>query len=217
MGMHLETQGDAPARAAAYQRAERLDPTSAEIPAALAELYARLNRPADAIAAGERAVKANPTNPRPTGFSAACTRGCPRCRNTRQAERHTYTERAIANLEKANRNAHPSVPTMLGRFTSLDGQYEKAIAMLVPFVTDQPDQVDAVAHARGGLSGHRSRCRGYRAAREIGCRMRPSCTARSGRSIRMPAAGTMPPARLTAPSKSGRRVCRCARSGRPRC
>ena len=43
MGMHLETQGDAPGAAAAYQRAEKLDPASAEIPAALAELYARLN------------------------------------------------------------------------------------------------------------------------------------------------------------------------------
>src|SRR5262245_59650351 len=58
MGMQLETQGDAPGAAAAYQRAEKLDPSSAEIPAALAELYARLNRPTEAIAAGERAVKA---------------------------------------------------------------------------------------------------------------------------------------------------------------
>src|SRR3990170_3236947 len=60
MGMQLEMQGDGPGATAAYLRAERLDPTSAEIPAALAELYARLNRPADAPAAGERAVQAKP-------------------------------------------------------------------------------------------------------------------------------------------------------------
>ena len=63
MGLHLEAQGDGPGATAAYLRAEKLDPTSAEIPAALAELYARLNRPAEAIAAGERAIKANPSNP----------------------------------------------------------------------------------------------------------------------------------------------------------
>jgi hypothetical protein len=56
LGLHLETKGDASGATAAYLRAEKLDPTSAEIPAALAELYQRLNRPADAIAAGERAV-----------------------------------------------------------------------------------------------------------------------------------------------------------------
>src|SRR4029450_8919060 len=39
MGLQLETQGDGPGASAAYQRAEKLDPTSAEIPAALAELY----------------------------------------------------------------------------------------------------------------------------------------------------------------------------------
>ena len=34
---------------------------------------------------------------------------------------------------------------MLGRLYIADGQYDKAIAMLAPFVTDQPDQVEAVA------------------------------------------------------------------------
>ena len=120
-------------------------PASAEIPAALAELYARLNRPADAIAAGERAVKANPSNPEANWILGSLYARMSEMPNTRDADRHVYTQRAIANLEKANRNAHPSVPMMLGRLYILDGQYEKAIAMLVPFVTDQPDQVEAVA------------------------------------------------------------------------
>ena len=145
MGLHLETQGDGPGASAAYQRAERLDPTSAEIPAALAELYARLNRPADAIAAGERAVKANPTNPEANWILGSLYARMSEMPNTRPADRRTYTERAIVNLEKANRNAHPSVPTMLGRLYIPDSQFEKAIAMLVPVVADQPDQVDAVA------------------------------------------------------------------------
>ena len=145
MGLHLEAQGDGPGATAAYLRAEKLDPTSAEIPAALAELYARLNRPADAIAAGERAIKANPTNPEANWILGSLYARMAEMPSTRPADRRPYTERAIANLEKANRNAHPSVPTMLGRLYVADGQYEKAIAMLAPYVNDQPDQVEAVA------------------------------------------------------------------------
>jgi tetratricopeptide (TPR) repeat protein len=145
MGLQLETQGDGAGASAAYQRAEKLDPSSAEIPAALAELYARLNRPADAIAAGERAVKANPANPEANWILGSLYARMSEMPNTRQADRRTYAERAIANLEKANRNAHPSVPTMLGRLYVAAEQHEKAIAMLAPFVTDQPDQIEAVA------------------------------------------------------------------------
>ena len=145
MGLQLETQGDGPGAAAAYQRAEKLDPTSAEIPAALAELYGRLNRAADAVAAGERAIKANPTNPEANWILGSLYARMSEMPSTRQADRRTYTERAIANLEKANRNAHPSVPIMLGRLYVMDGQFEKAIAMLAPFVTEQPEQIEAVA------------------------------------------------------------------------
>lgn len=145
MGLHLEAQGDGPGATAAYLRAEKLDPTSAEIPAALAELYARLNRPTEAIAAGERAIKANPANPEANWILGSLYARMAEMPSTRPADRRPYTERAIANLEKANRNAHPSVPTMLGRLYIADGQYEKAIAMLAPYVTDQPDQVEAVA------------------------------------------------------------------------
>src|ERR671912_346414 len=145
MGLQLELRGDAPGATAAYLRAERLDPTSAEIPAALAELYARLGRANEAIAAGERAVKANPTNPEANWILGSLFARMADAPNTRQADRRSYTARAIANLEHANRNAHPGLPAMLGRLYIADGQYDKAIAMLAPFVADQPDQVDAIA------------------------------------------------------------------------
>jgi tetratricopeptide (TPR) repeat protein len=145
MGLQLELRGDAPGATAAYLRAEQLDPTSAEIPAALAELYARLNRPAEAIAAGERAVKANPANPEANWILGSLYARMADVPNTRQADRRTYVTRAIANLEKANRNAHPGVPTLLGRLYIADGQHEKAISMLAPFVAEQPDQTDAIA------------------------------------------------------------------------
>jgi tetratricopeptide (TPR) repeat protein len=145
MGMQLEMQGDGPGATAAYLRAERLDPKSAEIPAALAELFARLNRPAEAIAAGERAVKASPSNPEANWILGSLYARMAEMPNARPPERRTYTERAITSLEKANRNAHASVPTMLGRLYIADSQYDKAIAMLAPLVTDEPDQVEAVA------------------------------------------------------------------------
>ncbi len=145
MGLHYETQGDSTNALAAYQRAERLDPQSAEIPAALAELYFRLNRPTDAIAAGERAVKANPSNPEANWILGSLYARMSEMPSTRDADRRTYSARAIANLEKANRNAHPGVPMMLARLYIASEQYEQAVALLVTLVRDEPDQVEAVA------------------------------------------------------------------------
>ena len=145
MGLHLESQGNAEGATAAYQRAERLDPESAEIPAALAELYARTNRPTDAIAAGERAIKANPANPEANWILGSLYSRLAETPSTREADRRTYAQRAIVNLEKASRNAHPGVPVMLGRLYLADRQYDKAIAMLQPFILEQPEQVEAVA------------------------------------------------------------------------
>ncbi len=145
MGLHSESQGDSTAALAAYQRAERLDPASAEIPAALAELYARLNRPTDAVAAGERAVKADPSNPEANWILGSLYARMSEMPNTRDADRRAYSQRAIANLEKANRNAHPSVPMMLARLYIADQQYEKAVTLLVTLVTDEPEQIEAVA------------------------------------------------------------------------
>jgi tetratricopeptide (TPR) repeat protein len=145
MGLHYESQGDSTNALAAYQRAEKLDPQSAEIPAALAELYARMNRPSDAVAAGERAVKADPSNPEANWILGSLYARMAEMQTTRETDRRTYAQRAIANLEKANRNAHPGVPMMLARLYIADGQHDKAVALLVPFVTDQPEQIEAVA------------------------------------------------------------------------
>ncbi len=145
IGLHLESQGDNAGASAAYQRAERLDPQSAEIPAALAELYVRMNRPADAIEAGERAVKANPANPEANWVLGTLYARMADMPNTREPDRRNYMHRAIANLEKANRNAHPAVTIILARLYLADRQYEKAVALLAPFVNEQPEEAEAVA------------------------------------------------------------------------
>src|SRR5205823_7015765 len=115
LGLHLEALGDGTGAAAAYEKAEKLDPQSAEVPAALAALYARLNRGADAIAAGERAIKADPANAEANwilGNLYARTVDAPA---TRAQDRASNAQKAIASLERANPNAHPGVPVMLGR------------------------------------------------------------------------------------------------------
>jgi tetratricopeptide (TPR) repeat protein len=144
-GLHLEMSGDAAGATSAYERAETLDPQSAEIPAALAALYARLNRQADAIAAGERAIKADPESPEANWILGNLYTRMVELPNTRTQDRVTYAQKAIANLERADENAHPAVPVMLGRLYLANRQYDKAILLLVPFIVEQPDQVEAVA------------------------------------------------------------------------
>src|SRR6202163_426102 len=102
LGLHLETSGDAAGAAAAYERAEQLDPQSAEIPAALAALYARLNRGSAAIAAGERAVKADPDNPEANWILGNLYASLVEQPTTSSADRRSDAQKAIANLERAN-------------------------------------------------------------------------------------------------------------------
>ena len=186
IGLQLESQGDSAGATAAYQRAERLDPQSAEIPAALAELYARMNRPADAIAAGERAVKANPTNPEANwilGSLYARMAEMPNTRAGRSAHLHrardceprkSQSQRAPERADHA-RTAVPRGPSV---------RQSDCAARAVRHRSARPGRSGCAA--RRSVSGDRSRCRGDRAAREVGRRTRPSCTARSDRCIRMP-------------------------------
>ena len=145
LGLHLETSGDAAGAAAAYERAEQLDSQSAEIPAALAALYARLNRGSAAIAAGERAVKADPDNPEANWILGNLYASLVEQPMTSSADRKSDAQKAIANLERANPNAHPAVPVMLGRLYLANRQFDKVIALLAPFIIEQPDQIEAVA------------------------------------------------------------------------
>jgi tetratricopeptide (TPR) repeat protein len=144
LGLHLESMGDAAGATAAYQRAETLDPRSAEIPAALAELYARTNRPADAIAAGERAVKANPANPEANWILGSLLARMVEMPSTRDEDRQAYAHRAAESLAKADTNAHPGAPVMLGRVYLATRQFANAISLLAPLVVDEPDNTQAV-------------------------------------------------------------------------
>jgi tetratricopeptide (TPR) repeat protein len=145
LGLHLEGQGNAQGAIAAYQRAEKIDPRSAEIPAALAELYARMNRSSDAIAAAERALKINQSNSEANWILGSLYARMSELPNTPDRDRRAYADKAVANLEQADRNAHPGVPLMLGRLYLATRQFDKATALLVPYIAEEPDQVEAIS------------------------------------------------------------------------
>ena len=166
IGLHLESQGDSAGASTAYQRAERLDPKSSEIPAALAELYARMNRPQDAIAAGERAIKASPNNPEANWILGSLYARMAEMPNTREADRRSYSQRAIPNLEKANRNAHAGVPMMLERLYIAEKQYDKAVALLEQSVEDSPELYGALGQVYQDLGRWQDAAKAYQAAVE---------------------------------------------------
>lgn len=144
IGLALEMEGDTAGASAAYERAARLDPASAEIPAALATLYARQNRTADAVAAAERAVKANPSNPEANWILGQLYYRLSDATTTADRDRPDFVARAITALEKTNTNAHPGVPLMLAQLYFQTRDFAKTITLLGPFVAEQPEQTDAV-------------------------------------------------------------------------
>ena len=62
-GRHLESLGQPVEALAAYERASKLEPASAQIRAEIAALHARNNRPEEAIAAAKSALKLDAGNP----------------------------------------------------------------------------------------------------------------------------------------------------------
>ena len=62
MARRLEAAGDNAGALASLERARKLDPQAAEIPAEIAGYYERQNGPADAVAAAEQALKLDKAN-----------------------------------------------------------------------------------------------------------------------------------------------------------
>ena len=69
-----------------------------------------MNRPNDAIAAGERAVKANPSSAEANWILGNLYARMSEMANTNDKDRLGYVQRAVERLERADRNAHPGVP-----------------------------------------------------------------------------------------------------------
>jgi tetratricopeptide (TPR) repeat protein len=136
MARRLESTGDNPGALAALERAKKLDPQSGEISAEIAGYYFRQNRPADAIAAAEQALRldkesveahsvlgnvyaawADGATPPPPGQSAAATR-----------------DRAIEHLSAIQASplmaTNPNLQMTLGRLHLRAGKPELAVPIL---------------------------------------------------------------------------------------
>ena len=144
LARHLDANDDADGAIAALQRAAKLDPSSAEIPAELASLYARQNRIKEAMAAGEQALKIDPDNVTANrvlgtlyaSIVQSARPGAPVDRDT--------AERAIRYLEKSRGNEAVGVELLLGRMYLRIGAWDRAIGIFSKLVEDEPGFTEAV-------------------------------------------------------------------------
>lgn len=137
-GRHLEGEGEIDAAVEAYRRAVALDPSSAEIQAELAGLYARQNKAEEAIAAAQASLAADPENAEAHWVLgtvyAALAQG-----NSDEPPAATETlDKAILHLEKARpeRRYDLGLALALGRLYLRKSSYDKAIESL-KWLTDQ--------------------------------------------------------------------------------
>ncbi len=142
LAQRLDAARDREGAIAALKRAMALDGTSAELPAALADLYFDMDRTAEATEAAERALTIDAANRdahRVLGmlFAAAATDS----KGAREA-RQGYLKSAIAHLEQAaaerpGLQADANLRAMLARLHILNGDYEKAIPLLSELVRQE--------------------------------------------------------------------------------
>lgn len=142
LAQRLDAARDRDGAVAALKRAMTLDSTSAELPAALADLYLDMDRAEEATTAAEQALKIDSTNRDAhrvlgTLFAAAATD----TKGSREA-RQGYLKSAIAHLEqaatdRAGLQADPNLRAMLARLHVLNSEYDKAIPLLTELVRQE--------------------------------------------------------------------------------
>lgn len=166
-GRLLEARGELDAAIEAYRRAAVLDPTSAEIPAELAALYARQNRAADAIASAEDALRLDEANAQAhrilgtvhAALAEAATTSELRRPGTPARQANEHTAKAIAHLERALalRPAQPDLQLTLGRAYLTGGRADRAVELLADAWADEPNSPDTallLAHAYEAAGRH---------------------------------------------------------------
>lgn len=130
---------------AAYRRAMTLDPASATIPAELAELFYGENRPTDAQAAAEQALKLDAVNKqahRVLGQVFAGLAGNAQDTRAGRAQQQEYITRAIEHLEKATETpvklTDIDIRALMSRLYVAADQFDKAIPLLSDIVKEAP-------------------------------------------------------------------------------
>ncbi|MFN7985034.1 MAG: tetratricopeptide repeat protein [Vicinamibacterales bacterium] len=154
--------GNADDAIAAYKRAMALDPTSATIPAELAELYAGENRGAEAQATAEEALKIDPENKhahRVLGQIFADRASSAQDTRAGRVAQSENIQKAIEQFEKALenpvKNTDIDVRALLSRLYVAAQQFDKAIPLLTEIVKEAPSWRDGpslLMEAYGGAN-----------------------------------------------------------------
>ena len=147
LGRHLETEGKVEEAIAAHKQAISLEPSSAELKAELAALYARQDRALEAVETAEVALKHDADNVEANRILGSVYAALAEQRTTLRAgdDPSKYPARAIASLEKAARDGAGDLGLnlLLGRLYVQTKAYDKAIPPLRRVIDDQPAYSEA--------------------------------------------------------------------------
>ena len=144
LGRSLEGAGDIDGAVAAHERAAELDPSASDIWSELAGLYARRNRPDEAIVAGTAALERDPDNAeahRILGLVYAARAG------GRGGPSQEDVDRAVDHLERARDPLTPDAGlyVTLGRLYVAIGESAKAIEVLNELLDAESQVGEALA------------------------------------------------------------------------
>ncbi len=144
MARRLEATGDNAGALASLERARKLDPEAAEIPAEIAGYYYRQNRPTDAVAAAEQALKLDKSNVEAhhilgTVFSAWADGGpAPPQGQTQASARASAIEHLSAIQGSPLMATNPNLQMTLGRLQLRAGKSELAVPILEKVAAQVP-------------------------------------------------------------------------------
>ena len=141
LGRYYEAKGEAEKAIASHKQALTLEPGSAEIRAELAGLYARQDKPLEAVEMAEAALKQDSSNREANRIIGSVYAALADQRQAlRQGEDPAlYVPRAIAALERAREGgSEPGLDLTLGRLYLQTKAFDKAIPVLRRVLTQQP-------------------------------------------------------------------------------
>ena len=144
MARRMESAGDLPGALASLERARKLDPRAAEIPAEIAGYYQRQNRPAEAIAAAEQALKIDKDNVEAhnilgTVYSSWAEGGTPPPTGQTQASTRAAAIEHLTAIQNTPLMAtNPNLQMTLGRLHLRAGKADLAVPILEKVATQAP-------------------------------------------------------------------------------
>ena len=147
LGRHLEAEGKLDEAIAAHKRAIELEPSSAELKAELAALYARQDRALEAIQMAEAALNHDPANHEANRILGSVYAALSEQRTPLRPgdDIATYPVKAIAALEKASRDGlgDLGLNLLLGRLYVQTRTFDKALPPLRRVIDEQPGYSEA--------------------------------------------------------------------------